>query len=258
MTVRPAPPKAIAALPRLLAMLAVLFLALVSLAGCFAAKSYNAQMKIAPDGAYRFFAEGVALHAPSAFALRKLERDMRVVDPKEKAKKEEEAKARKAEIEGALAKQIADCLKDPRVQTMQAIGEGRVRFAVSMPGTLAGTDLIRREWLSPVSLARHPDGSVTFRIKDVAPTPDARALKVVPDGDISITVAEGVQVLAHNAAKAPGTPTGAYRWHIGSPDDPVPFMTILLPGAQPIAFAPPAPEKQPEPKPAAPKKKARR
>lgn len=244
-----------AALPCLLAVLA---LALLSLSGCFAAKSYNAQMKIAPDGGYRFFAEGVALHIPSAFALRKLERDMRTADPKEKGKKEEEAKARKAEIEAALAKQIADCLKDGRVQTMQAIGEGRVRFTVVMPGTLAGTDLIRREWLSPISLARHPDGSVTFRIKDVAPTPDARTLKVTPDGDISISVGEGVRVLAHNAAKAPGTPTGAYRWHIGSLDDPVPFMTILLPGAQPIAFEPPAPEKQPEPKPAASKKKGRR
>lgn len=236
----------------------MLALAMLSLTGCFAAKSYSVSMKITPDGSYRFFAEGVALHTPSVFGLRKLARDMRGVSPKEKDKKEEEAKARKAEIEGALAKQIAECLKDTRVQTLQSIGEGRVRFGVLMPGTLAGTDLIRREWLSPVSLARHADGSVTFRIKDVAPTADARTLKVEPDGDIAITVAEGIQVLAHNAAKVPSTPNGAYRWHIGSPDDPVPFMTILLPGAQPIATEPPPQEKEPAPKPAPAKKKGRR
>lgn len=247
------------ALPRLLpGLLALLCLASLLLAGCFAPKNYSVQMKVAPDGGYRFFAEGVAQHIPSTFALRKLARDMRAVNPKEKGKKEEEAKARKAEIEAALAKQIAECLKDGRVQTMQAIGEGRVRFAVVMPGTLAGTDLIRREWLTPVSLARHADGSVTFRIKDVAPTADARTLKTVPDGDISVSVAEGVQVLAHNAAKAPGTPTGSYRWHIGSLDDPVPFMTVLLPGARPVAIEPPAAEKEPEAKPAAPQKKRRR
>lgn len=246
-----------AALLRSLACLLAALAALL-LTGCFAAKSFSVQMKIAPDGGYRFFAEGVALHAPTAFAQRKLERDLRAVDPKEKAKKEEEAKAKRAEIEGGLAKQMAECLKDPRVQSMQAIGEGRVRFAVSMPGTLAGTDLIRREWLTPVSLARHADGSVTFRIKDVAPTADARTLKVVPDGDIAISVGEGVQVLAHNAARTPSSPGGAYRWHIGSLDDPVPFMTVLLPGARPSAVEPPAPEKEPEAKPAAPKKKSRR
>lgn len=241
---RPALLRPLLGLPCLLAVLA---LALPGLTGCFAAKSYSVQMKVAPDGGYRFFAEGVALHAPTAFSLRKLERDLREVNPKEKAKKEEEAKAKKAEIESGLAKQIAECLKDPRVQTMQAIGEGRVRFAVSMPGTLAGTDLIRREWLTPVSLARHADGSVTFRIKDVAPPADARTLRVVPDGDISISVAEGVQVLAHNAAKVPSTPSGSYRWHIGSLDDPVPFMTVLLPGARPAAAEPAAAQTQPEP-----------
>ena len=239
-------------LPCLLAALAV---ALLGLTGCFASKSYSVQMKIAPDGSYRFFAEGVAVHVPSTFALRKLERDLREVNPKEKAKKEEEAKGRKGEIEGALAKQIADCLKDGRVQYMQSSGEGRVRYAVSMPGTLAGTDLVRREWLTPVSLARHADGSLTFRIKDVAPSEDARTLKIVPDGDISVSVGEGVQVLAHNAAKTPGTPGGAYRWHIGSLDDPVPFMTIRLPGAQPIAIEPAAPEKQPEAKASGARKK---
>ena len=63
---------------------------------------------------------------------------------------------------------------------------------------------------------------------------------------------EGVQVLAHNAAKAPNTPTGAYRWHIGGLDDPVPFMTVRLATVQPEP-EPPAAAKQPEA--VAPKKK---
>lgn len=213
----------------------------VALSGCFAPKSYTVQCRIDSTGDYRFFVEGLAVHTPTAFALRKMEQERR-----QGKLKEEELKKRQAEIDAGLAKQVAECLKDKRLQHMQPVGEGKVRFAASLPGTLAGRDLVRRELLAPLSLARHADGSVTVRIKDVTPSSDARALRIQPEGDIAVFVAEGVQVLAHNAARTPTTPNGAYRWSITSLDDPVPFMTLRLPGTEPPAREAPAQEKNPE------------
>jgi hypothetical protein len=232
----------------------------ILVSGCWAVRNYTVQVKIAEDGSYRFFAEGLAVHMPTVIAMRNLEQEIKH-GPAPSAKgghqeakgghgeakgggmKPEDIKKRKDEIQDAFKKEIAAGLKETKI-TMEYLtdaGDGRARFALSAPGTVGGTELIRSELMVPLSLVRHPDGSVTFKIKDVIPSANARMLDITPTGDISITLAEGIQVLATNAQRKPTTPRGAYRWRLDSRLPEVPFMTIRLPGQEQPA---PAPQKE--------------
>lgn len=232
----------------------------ILVSGCWAVRNYTVQVKIAEDGSYHFFAEGLAVHMPTAFAMRKLDQDIKnggAPDAKgghqeskgghSEAKgggmKPEDIQKRKGEVQEAYRKEIATALKETRVtlQYLTDAGEGRARFALSAPGTVGGTELIRSELMVPLALVRHPDGSVTFKIKDVVPPANARMLGISPTGDISIFLAEGIEVLATNAQRKPSTPRGAYRWRLESSVPEVPFMTIRLPGQEQPA---PAPQKE--------------
>ena len=218
----------------------------LALCGCWAAKSYSVQVKIDKAGGYRFFAEGLAAHLPTLYALRKFELEVKGAPPEKGAAKEakgghggekggamkpEDIKKRKDEILGKFRVELDTALKEPRIklQYLTDAGDGLARFALSYAGTLSGPELIRSELMVPLSYSRHADGSITFRVKDVVPSLNAKSLNVTPEGDVSVFLAEGIEVLETNAMRKPSSPSGAYRWRLESAYPQIPYMTIRLP-----------------------------
>ncbi len=203
-------------------------LALLLLSGCWTAERYVARVRIEPDGSYKYFMEGTAAHDTSLYALRRVEHDIQT--GKVKA---EDIKKRKAEAEAGLFKDLETISKDPRVQSATAIGEGRIRFTVSGKGSINGGELIYTALNAPLSYARGPKGSLIVRLKDAVVGRNAEPLRLKVDGDVSVIVAEGIEVLEHNAFKAPTVLGGAYRWRVENPGDPVPYLLLRLPGPPP-------------------------
>ncbi len=208
-------------------ILPVLLIALsLGLCGCWAAQNYTVQIKIDKLGNYQCFAEGLAVHIPTAMAARQLDKEL-----KSAPGKPEEAQKRKDELMGKFKAEIATALAEKRVlvQYLTEAGIGRARFSLIASGTLGGPEIIRSQLMDPLALARHADGSITIRIKDVTPPRNASLLALKPEGDIAVTVAEGTEVLATNAMRKPSSPGGAYRWRLESASPEVPFLTIKLP-----------------------------
>jgi len=209
---------------------AALCLLAFTLGGCFVPEHYIARVKIERDGSYKFYAEGTALDPVVWNALR----TMPTEEKGAKLKPEELQKRR----DGLLAPLLADIAKakgDTRVENMVSIGDGRIRFSLGGLWRMDTTFLIFRELLVPLAYAVGQDGTLRIRVKDAPPSREARALGMQVTGDVSVSVAEGVEVLEHNALKAPTSPTGAYRWHIDADTKEAPYLRIRLPAAASVS-----------------------
>lgn len=222
---------------RLAARLTLLPLLALLLCGCLVPDHYIGRVKVERDGTYKVFAEGLAVHVESVRALRALEAEQR-----SGALKPEDAKKRKGEIEGRLKAELETLRKDPRVQGLNSVGEGKVRFTVGGTWTIDRSVLVFSELAQPVAYAIAPDGTIRLRVKDAIPPREAKSLGLKTEGNLSVVLAEGIEVLEHNAQIVPKSPAGAYRWTISGPDDPLPYLKIRLPGTEP-AETPPAPKK---------------
>lgn len=205
-------------------LLALLMLLPLLVQGCWTAETYLARVRIEADGSYKYFLEGTAVHTATLFALRRVE-----FDAKAGKIKGDDIKKLKADAGAGLAKDLEAARKDPRVQSATPIGEGRVRFMASGKGSIAGGELIFSERTVPLAHAAGPEGSLSVRLKDAVVGRDAEPLKLKVAGDVSIILAEGIQVLQHNAHKTPTVPGGAYRWRVESPGEPAPHLVIRLP-----------------------------
>jgi hypothetical protein len=200
---------------------------LLALSGCLVTDKYIARVKIERDGSYRVYAEGTALDVDATRAYRALEAEERAGKLKP-----EDAKKRREEIDGRLREELVKLKQDKRIQELSAIGGGRVRFSVGGAWRMDRSVLIFSELSEPVSYAIGQDGAIRLRVKDAVPRREAKSLGVTTDGNLSVVVAQGVDVLEHNAQIAPKSPTGSYRWTITGPDDPQPYLKIRLPGSQ--------------------------
>lgn len=214
-------PRALSCRP---ALLAVVLLLPLLLQGCWTLERYVARVRIEPDGSYKYFLEGSATHTATAYALRRAEREARA----SKAKPEDALKL-KQDAEAVMAKDLGLARTDPRVKSIQSVGGGRIRFMVSGTGSIAGGEIIFQEREAPLTYAQGPEGSLSIRLKDAVVGRNAGALGIKVDGDVSITLAEGIQVLEHNALKTPTVPGGAYRWRVEDPSAPAPHLVIRLP-----------------------------
>ena len=198
------------------------------LAGCFVPQSYSARIKIERDGTYHASMEGTALHPETWHALRRVNAEAKAGKFKEPA----DLKKAKDEAMAPLTKQLEAFKADKRVQTVSPIGDGRVRFSVGGTWVLDRSLLVLNKLETPISYAVAEDGSVRLRVKDAIDGPGARALGVATEGSLAITVAEGVEVLEHNAQRTPTTPQGAYRWSIGPGSTEAPYLKLRFPAAE--------------------------
>ncbi|OGR36977.1 MAG: hypothetical protein A2051_06000 [Desulfovibrionales bacterium GWA2_65_9] len=212
------------ALPRRLPLLALVLLLPLFLQGCWTLEHYSARVRIEADGSYKYSIEGSAVHTATVFALRRAEYDARTGKSKP-----EDVKKMKGDAEAKLSKDLEMLSKDPRVASITSTGGGRVRFMASGKGSIAGGEIIFQERDAPLSYAQAPGGSLSVRVKDAVVGRNAETLGIKVEGDVTVTLAEGIQVLEHNAMKTPTVPGGAYRWHIESPAGPAPHLVIRLP-----------------------------
>ena len=212
------------ALWRCLPLLALILLLPLFLQGCWTLEQYSARVRIEADGGYKYSIEGSAVHTATVFALRRAE-----YEAKSGKSKPDDIKKMKDDAEAKLAKDLEILSKDPRVASITSTGGGRVRFMASGKGSIAGGEIIFQGREAPLAYAQGPGGSLSLRLKDAVVGRNAEALGIKVEGDISITLAEGIQVLEHNAMKTPTVPGGAYRWHIESLGEPAPHLVIRLP-----------------------------
>lgn len=233
----------------LAALCAALALAAL-LAGCLVPQSYSARIKIERNGTYHASMEGTALYPETWHALRRVNAEAKAGKFKEPA----DLKKAKDEAMAPLAKQLEAFKADKRVQSVSSIGDGRVRFSAGGTWELDRSLLVLNKLETPISYAVAEDGSVRLRVKDAIHGPGARALGVVTEGSLAITVAEGVEVLEHNAQRTPTTPLGAYRWTIGPGSTEAPYLKLRFPDAE--EGAAPAAEVAASSKPAAAKQSA--
>jgi len=215
----------------------LLFALALVLAGCLVPDRYIARVKIERDGAYKVMAEGTAVDVETTRALRAL-----AAEERGGQLKPDDAKKRREEIEGRLREEVAKLKGDKRVQELAAIGGGRVRFSVGGTWRIDRSVLVFSELAEPVAYSIGQDGTIRLRVKDAVPGREAKALGIKTDGNLAVVLAEGIEVLEHNARTAPTSPYGAYRWVVTGPDDPQPYLKIRLPGTEP-AETPPAPKK---------------
>jgi len=206
---------------RLLKTLAACLLALL-LAGCWVPERYIARLKIERDGTYRLTVEGTAVH-PETF------RAMRPVTAEAGRLKPEDLKKRQVEVLAPLLKELEQLKSDQRITEANSIGDGRVRFTLDGTWRLDRGVLVSSELLAPLAYSVGPDGTLRLRMKDAVVSREAVTLGLASEGDLSIVLAEGIEVLEHNAQRAPSSPRGAYRWHIETAGSPEPFLRIRLP-----------------------------
>lgn len=236
MTALPSPfqaPRPALPFAALLAVLCVLLLA-----GCWVPERYMARVRIEPDGSYTAYAEGTAVHPDAWRAMRRVQAEAR-----SGALKDDALKKAKEEALAPLLKDLEPLRKDKRFDALQSIGDGRVRFSVSGTWKMDRDLLVFSELTTPLAYAVGEDGTLRVRVKDAVHGRGARALGLATEGNLAVTLAEGVEVLEHNAQRVPGSPLGSYRWSIGPGSVEPPYLKLRLP-------APPAHEQSAAPTPA--------
>lgn len=222
--------------PQWLTLLAAVLLLPLVLQGCWTLETYVARIRIEPDGSYKYFLEGTAVHTATAHALRRVAYDLQT--GKAKA---EDAQTLKAGAEAGLQKALDEARKDPRVQEIKPIGDGRVRFVAAGRGSIAGGELIYSARTAPFAYARGAEGTLSVRLKEAVVGRDAEAQKLKVEGDVSVILAPGITVLEHNAEKTPSAPGGAYHWRVENPGQPAPHLVLRLPAQAGCQGAGPAP-----------------
>lgn len=207
---------------------------LLLLQGCWTLERYTARVRIEADGSYKYIVEGTAVHTETVYTLRRAAYEAKAGKAKAEAAKagghtSQDAPKASAEPETSLSKDLALARKDPRVQDLKSLGGGRVGFVLSGKGSIAGGEIVFQERETPLSYAQGPDGALNVRLRGAVVSRNAQSLGLNVSGDVFITLAEGIQVLEHNALRTPTVPGGSYRWHIENPDDAAPLLVLRLP-----------------------------
>jgi hypothetical protein len=197
------------------------------LSACWVPEHYMARIKIERDGSYKVYMEGTAVEAETARAVRTAEEAAKAA----KGKSEEAKKQPQADPQEPLRKQIAQLKAQGLLQEANVIGGGRVHFILAGAWRLDRSLLVFNELKEPLAYSVLPDGTLRLYVKDAPPSREAASLGVKTEGELSIVLAEGIQVLEHNAQKTPTSPRGAYRWNIDGKTTQVPFLHIRLPAA---------------------------
>jgi len=146
--------------------------------------------------------------------------------------KEEQLTLAKAEALAPLTKELEAFRGDKRIQGASSIGDGRVRFSAGGTWIMDRNLLVFNRLDTPISYGVAQDGAVRLKVRAAVPGAEARALGVKTEGSLAVTLAEGIEVLEHNAEKTPTTPRGAYRWSITSGTTVAPYLKLRFPSAE--------------------------
>lgn len=210
------------------AALAASLAVLVLLGGCWVPQNYIARIKIESDGTYHAYMEGTAVHPEAWLALRRVNAEARAG----RLKEEGQLAAAKAEALAPLVKELEAFKGDKRIQGANSIGDGRVRFSASGTWVMDRDLLVFNRLDTPISYGVGQDGMVRLKVRAVVPGAEARALGVKTEGSLAVTLAEGIEVLEHNAQQTPTSPRGAYRWSITSDTTEAPYLKLRFPKAE--------------------------
>jgi hypothetical protein len=214
-----------------LAALAACLVSLALLGGCWVPQNYIARIKIERDGTYHAYMEGTALHPQAWLALRRVNAEVKVG----RLKEDGQLALARTEALAPLAKELEAFKGDKRIQGANSIGDGRVRFSASGTWTMDRNLLVFNKLDTPISYGVAKDGTVRLKVRAVVPGPEARALGVKTEGSLAVTLAEGIEVLEHNAQQTPTSPRGAYRWSITSDTTEAPYLKLRFPKAEALA-----------------------
>lgn len=187
-----------------------------------------ASVRLERNGTYKLSAEGTALEPKAWRTLRQL-----AAAPVDAKAKPEEAQKKRDEALAPLLEDIAKWQKDSRVLAMNSLGDGRVRFSLVGEWRVDTSLVVLSELTEPMAYRVEPGGTVRLTLKDALPGRVAKSLGIETSGDIAITAGEGVEVLEHNAQRTPGSPNGAYRWHVDAGTTAAPFMRVRFTGPAP-------------------------
>ncbi|MGE4263963.1 MAG: hypothetical protein AB7E46_05760 [Desulfovibrio sp.] len=210
------------------AALAASLAVLALLGGCWVPQNYIARIKIESDGTYHAYMEGTAVHPEAWLALRRVNAEAKAG----RLKEEGQLAAAKAEALAPLAKELEAFKGDKRIQGANSIGDGRVRFSAGGTWVMDRNLLVFNKLDTPISYGVGQDGTVRLKVRAVVPGAEARALGVKTEGSLAVTLAEGIEVLEHNAQQTPTTPRGAYRWSIISGTTEAPYLKLRFPKAE--------------------------
>jgi hypothetical protein len=190
---------------RLLSLLSMGIILLL-LSGCWIPENFDANVKVNDDGSYTFTYDGTL-----AFALAL-------------AAAQEGSLSQKDEAD--FAEEAEELRKEPGFKDVEYLGKGRYKVFVEKTGELGEEYYFLSRESKIFAIQPQDDGSVS--ISAVSPSEKAinefRSIGAKMAGTLTVSVAQGVEVVRHNAQSEPkffGL-FGGYTWEIESPDaDPI-------------------------------------
>lgn len=187
-------------------LLPVVIASVLALSSCWIPENFDAKIAINKDGSYTFTYDGILTFALALAAARH--------------------GALSVQVENDLQKEAVKLNQEPGFKRVEYQGKGRFKVLVERSAK-PGEPLyfVSRE-LQIFAVVPQQDRTIT--ISAVRPkAEDLRQLNAIgakTDGTLSVSVANGVRVLKHNAESEPSFfgLFGAYKWRINSPAaDPI-------------------------------------
>ncbi|MDH2433798.1 hypothetical protein QCD60_14590 [Pokkaliibacter sp. MBI-7] len=188
---------------RLLSLITTLAMTML-LSGCWIPEDFDANITVNKDGSYTFAYEGTLTYALALMAAKD-----GVFSEKDEANLKKEA--------GKISKQ-------PGVKEVEYKGEGRYRVVVEKSGK-AGEKYIFLSGNSKIfAITPKQDGAIEIKAVHISDK-DLNKLKSMGakiNGALTVSVAQGVTVLKHNAQSEPKMfgMLGGYQWNIESFENP--------------------------------------
>ena len=186
--------------------LLIVSILLFVLAACWIPENFDTKITINRDGSYTFTYDGTLTFAPALAAAQK--------------------GSLSAKDEAELQKQAEKLRREPGYKKVDYQGKGRYRVLVEKAGNRGEPFYFVSREMKIFAVLPQADRTVT--VTAVRPSQkDIQQLNSIGakiEGTLSVSVANGVQVVRHNADSVPtffGL-FGAYKWQIKSPNaDPV-------------------------------------
>jgi len=187
----------------------LLFVTAALLAGCWIPEQFEAKVVVEKNGAYKFTYDGILTFALALAAAQKGELS--------------------AKDEAAFKQEAAKIQKEPGFKKVEYLGKGRYKVTVEKIGKAGEPYYFLSKEQKIFAVLPQKDGTVSIS----AIRPDKKAIQELSsigakiNGTLTVSVANGVKVLKHNAQSQPSMfgLFGGYKWQIKSPDEN-PFIVV--------------------------------
>ena len=174
----------------------------IILSACWIPESFDAKIAINKDGSYTFTYDGILAFALAVAAAK--DRALSVND------------------EAQLRKEADNLRREPGFKNVEYQGKGRYKVLFDKSGNAGETFYFLSREMRIFAILPQQDGSIV--VSAVRPKQEElqqlNSIGAKIDGSLSVSVANGIKVVRHNADSQPiffGL-VGAYKWQIRSPD----------------------------------------